>query len=273
MLRGEGDFFRTFGRSFSFSAYEHLSEKKAAESSKYFLKLMILATILMFLAAIPAFIHFSKNIDMVMDNFNSLKLSINASSKGPIVIFPGDKFREITIDWESNATTLNESKYLIAKDRFLKKTFFGTQYTNLTGFSNVLEHRETYKKLLMIATAFLIPSMFVCSYLIFGIKFFIMLLALAIIGFIVSRTIRFDIEFKNCFNIAIYSSTIGVLIAMISFPYNISIPYFRIEWIGYALSIVYFVQGVRRSGYFEERRNRGKELIHRRRYIQLREEQ
>jgi len=273
MFRGESDFFRTLGKSFSFLGYPELSERKPVASVKYFLKLMILATILLLLAAIPAFMHLSKNIDLVMDNFNSLKLSLNASSKGPIIIFPEDKSREIAINWESNETSLNTSKYLVAKDRFLKKTMFGTQYTNLTGFSNVLEHRETYKTVLTTLMIFLIPSMVVGAYVIFGVKFFLMLLALAVVGFIVSRTIKFNIEFRNCFNIAIYAATIAVLIEMIAFPYNISIPYFRIEWIGYALSVLYFAYGVKSSGYFEQHHGgREREMMHRKQYLPIREE-
>lgn len=272
MFRGDGDFFRTLGKSFSLFSYQALSERKTSDSSKYFLKLMLFASIVMFLAAIPAFVNFSKNIDLAMNNFNSLKLSINASSKGPIIIFPGDKFREVTIDWESNATQLNESHYLVAKDRILKKTLFGTQYTNLTGFSDALAHRDAYKTGLVTLVVFLMPSMFVGAYVIFGIKFILMILGLAVVGFIAARTMRFDIEFKNCFNIAIYSATIGILIEMISFPYNISIPYFRIEWIGYAISVLFFAYGVKSSGYFEERRNREREIGHRKRYIPIREQ-
>jgi len=272
MFRGDGDFFRTLGKSFGLSSYRELSERKTSDSSKYFLKLMLFASIVMFLAAIPAFVHFSRNIDLAMNNFDSLKLSINASSKGPIIIFPGDQSREVTIDWESNATQLNESQYLVSKDRILKKTFFGTQYTNLTGFSDVLTHKNVYKTALVTLLVFLIPSMFVGAYVIFGIKFFLMILALAIIGFIAARTMRFDIEFKNCFNIAIYAATIGILVEMISFPYNISIPYFRIEWIGYAISVLFFVYGAKSSGYFEERRNREREMGHRKRYIPIRDQ-
>ncbi len=272
MRRGSFDgFFRTLGRSFSFFEYEDLCEKKVSSSVKYFLKLMLFATILMFIVAIPAFLNFSSNIDKVINNFEALSIKINASSKGPIVLFPGDRHRETTIHWESNATELEEGKYLIAKDRLVKKSFFGSQYTNLSGYSNVLEHKDFYKTSLMILMAFLIPSMIVGAYVFFGIKFFIMLTILAAAGFMIMRIIRFDIDFKHCLNIAVYASTIGVIIAMAVFPYNIKLPYFRLEWVGYALSVMYFIVGLRYAGYFEERKDRERELERRRRYVPIRE--
>jgi len=271
-MRGEREgFFRTFGDCFKFHSYRELSERDPGQSAKYFLKLMILATILMFLAAIPAFMNFSRNVDKVIGNFDTLKITINATPQGPIILFPDDKSREITIDWASNATGIAQGNYLIAKDRLIKKTFFGSQYTNLTGYSNVLEHKETYKAILNIGLAFLIPSMAVGAYVFFGIKFFIMIVVLASVGFIVSRTIRFDIEYKNCFNSAVYASTIGILIAMMAFPYNIRIPYFRVEWIGYALSIIYFISALKSSGYFEKKHDREREMEHRSRFLHLKE--
>jgi hypothetical protein len=272
MLRGENSgFFRTLGDSFRFSSYEQLAEEKPAKSVKYFLLVMVVATVLMFLAAIPAFMNFSKNVDAVIDNFNSISIKINASSKGPVIIFPDDKAKEITIDWDSNATELERGKIIIAKDRYVKKTMLGSQYVNLSGFSNVLEHKEAYNNALMLLVIFLIPSMVVGAYVFFGIKFFIIILLASIIGFIISRVLRFSIELKNCFNLAVYAFTIAIFIEMVTFVYNINMPYFRIEWIGYAISIVYLILGIKNSGFMENKHDRKGEIGHRKRYFQIRE--
>jgi len=274
MARGGDGFFRTLGSAFSFSEYEWLAEKKPSDSIRYFLKLMALATVLMFIAAVPAFINFSKNIDKVIDNFDSLKITVNASSKGPIIFFPGDRHREVTFDWESNATSLEHGKYLVAKDRVIKKTLIGSQYTNISGYSDVIEHRELYRASAMILAAFLMPSLVVGAYVFFGIKFFLMVLLLAAAALVITRIIRFDVEFRQCLTIAVYASTIGIILAMALFPYNIripQIPFFRIEWLGYALSLIYFIVGLRHAGYFEKRRNRKKELSRRKNYFQIKE--
>lgn len=271
-MRGdEKGFFRTLGDAFRVSAYDELSERPPTQPAKYFLLLMVIATILMFLAAIPAFINFSKNVDQVIDNFNYLSIKINASSKGPIIIFPDDKMKEITVDWESNATEISKGKMLLAKDRLIQKTWFGSEYKNLSGLSNVIGHKEFYKNSLMLLVIFLIPSMVVGAYVFFGIKFAIFALLMAIIGFITARTIKFNINLKNCFSIAFYAITPAVLIEMITFVYNMNTPYFRVEWIGYAISIAYFVMGVKKSGFMEERRDRKGELIRRKRYYQIRD--
>jgi hypothetical protein len=272
MMRGDDKgFFRTLGDAFRVSSYSELSEKHPAQPAKYFLLLMILATILMFIAAIPAFINLSNNVGRIIDNFNYLSIKINASSKGPVIIFPDDRFKEITIDWESNATSLSKGKMLLAKDRMIKKILFGSEYTNLTGFSNVLEHRDFYKNSFMLLVLFLIPSMVVGAYVFFGIKFAVLALLLAVVGFITARTIRFNIDFRNCFNIAFYAATPAVIIEMVTFAYNLHIPYFRIEWVGYAISVFYFVMGLKKCGYFEGKRDRHGELMHRRRYLEVRE--
>lgn len=275
MLRGNEDgFFRTLGKSFSFFEYDKLSEKNIGTSIRYFLKLMVFATIIMFLLAIPAFVDLSKNVDKVLNNFEDLTISVNATSKGPIILFPGDKYKEVKIDWENNATTIEDGKFLITKESFVKKTFFGSQYTDLKGYSNVLDHKDVYKKSAMILAAFLIPSLVVGAYVFFSIKFFIMILLLALVGFIITRIIRFDIDFKNCMNISIYAWTIGILISMFVFPYNIQIPYFRIEWIGYILTAIYFIVGLKNSGYLEgkkDRKDRKKELERRRKYLTIKD--
>ncbi len=269
-MRGAREgFFRKLGKSFSFFEYEELCEKKMHESFVYFLKLMILSTLIMFIAAIPSFIGFSNSIDKVMDNFEYLELNINASSKGPVLLFPGDKHKEVIVHWESNATEIEKSKVLVGEDRIVRKTFFGSKYTNLSGYSDVLDHKEFYKKAAVILMLFLIPSMIVGAYIAFAIKFILMILVLSAVTYIITRIIRFEVEYKHCFSVAVYASTIGILVAMISFPYNIQIPFIRIEWIGYALTLVYFIVGMRYAGYFEERRDREKEMQKRKRYLEV----
>lgn len=269
-MRGARDgFFKKLAKSFSFFEYEELCEKKMSESFLYFLKLMLLATLLMFVAAIPIFIGFSNSIDKVMENFEHLELNIDASSKGPVILFPGDSYKEIIVHWESNETEIEKGRFLIGEDRFVRKTLFGSQYTNLSGYSNVLGHEDFYKKAAIMLVIFLIPSMIVGAYVLFSIKFLIMIILLSAVAYIITRIMRFEVEYKHCFNVAIYASTIGVLVAMIAFPYNIQLPLIRIEWIGYALTLVYFIVGMRYAGYFEERRDRNKEMQKRRRYIEV----
>jgi len=270
-MRGEQfKFFKALGKSFVVTDYDELGEQKLGISLKYFLKLMIVGTILLFLFSIPVFVKIPKNIDTALSAFNSLSIPLNYSQNGQIVFFQGDDQKQVTIDLTSNATTLEKGKILITNHSIIQKSWLGSEVTNTTGYSNVIVHKEQYKNAIMILLTFLMPSLIVMAYVFFSIKFFIMIMVLSFLAFVISRTIRFDVDYMHCFNSAVYAFTPALLFAMIVFPYNIHYLFLRIEWIGYAVSVVMLMLGLGSVGYFEKRRERKKEMLDRKRYVELR---
>jgi len=269
-MRGEPiPFFQTFGRIFALGDYDDFSEQKAGRSVKYFFKLMIMGTILLFLFAIPVFMKFSENFDSSLSKFNSLAMPPAYSMKEPVVFFRGDSQKQITIDLASNATTIESGKMLVTNHSIIQRSWLGSEVTNITGYSNVLEHRETYKSLLSVALLFMLPSLIVLAYVAFGIKFLLMILAVSFAVFVISRVARFEISYLNCFNCTLYPFTIAILFSMIVFPYNIHFSFVRVEWLGYALSVLLTIVGIQSVGYFGKKPEKG-ERAKRRNYIELR---
>jgi len=268
-MRGEPiRFLQVFGRIFALGDYDDFAEQKPSRSVKYFLKLMILGTILLFLFSIPAFMKFSEKFGDSLSKFNYLTLSLNYSMKEPIVFFSGDSQKQLTIDLGSNSTTIESGKLLITNHSIIKKSWLGSELINTTGYSNVLEHKDKYRGFLTGILLFMLPSLVVLAYLFFSIKFFAMILIISFATFVISRVVRFEVGFKDCFNCTLYPFTIAIIAGMILFPYNIHYYFIRAEWIAYAVSIIMMIIGIQSAGYVTKKPEKG-EKLKRRSYVEM----
>ncbi|MEM4336768.1 MAG: DUF1189 family protein [Candidatus Woesearchaeota archaeon] len=269
-MRGEPiPFFSTFGKIFALNDYDDFAEQKVGRSIKYFLKLMILGTILLFIFSIPKLINFSESFDKSLSKFNYLTISLNYSMKEPLIFFEGDNKKQITIDLNSNATTINKGKILVTNSSIIKRSWFGSSWTNTTGYSNIITHKETYKNFFIGFILFMLPSLMLLAYIVFAIKFFIIILLVSFLTFVIARTIRFEVDYLHCFNCTLYPFTIAILLSMMLFPYNIHYGFFRVEWLGYIVSVIFLAIGIQSVGYFS-RKPEKRDKIRRKSYVELR---
>jgi hypothetical protein len=77
-------------------------------------------------------------------------------------------------------------------------------------------------------------------------KFGALILLVATVGFIAARIIRFGVTYPECIKIAIYASTIMVLLSAVANAFNINIFYMQ-----YVAFVAYFCLGSIKAGEFE----------------------
>ena len=184
------------------------------------------------------------------------------------LFFEGESKKQVTIDLNSNATSIDRGKMLVTNSSVIKRSWFGSSITNTTGYSNVVEHSETYKSLFTGLILFMIPSLVVLAYIAFAVKFFVMILIISLIAFIIARVTRFEVDYAHCFNCTVYPFTVAIIFAMIVFPYNIHYGFFRLEWAGYIVSIILLAIGMQSVGYFGKKPEK-RDRIKRRSYVEL----
>jgi len=248
---GYKGFIRAVFRCFNPNAYFELSNLKIKQSLSYLLKLLFFVFVVMLILYIPFLIKFQSKIDDKLNNFNTLSIKINASMKKPIVFFENTN-KQLIINTNANTTEFENGMFLITNDSFVKKRFlFGYEVKNMTGYSNVLEHRDFYKGIVTLMFILLLPSILIILFLFYSIKYFIMAFVVSFLSLIIVRLIRFEIDYKSILNITIFSLTPSILFELIIKPFNITIPYFKIHWIGYIVSLFYLVYGISQTGYFD----------------------
>lgn len=253
-MRGEYlGFLRTVGSALNPGAYFSLSESKIKNTFKYLIKLIFFAFVIMCLLYIPFLVQLPAKIDDLFGTFSVLNVTINTTMKQPIVLFPNDPGMMITIDTSSNATQLSQGSVLLTNDYLIRKRFlFGQEVINLGGYSNLLAHRDLYRGIAIIAFAALLPTILVLTFLYFLVKYLVIGIVASLLALIVVRVVRYEIDYKSILNISLYATTISVFVELFTTPFDIVIPYIKIAWIGYLLSLFYLIYGIRETGFFDK---------------------
>ncbi len=242
-------FFRKIVASFNPIDYEDLAAENVKSSFFYLAGIMLLAFVIMSLLFIPQALNISHTIDANLANFNSLKLSTDISQKSPLAL---GKEGDFVIDLNSNATDVQKGT-LVTSSRVIQHSWLGTSVYDISGYSDIVAHKDFYKGLAYRLLALMLPSLLILGYLYFLVKFAVLILLVSFVALIIVRISRYEVSFKSILNSTVYASTAAILVEMFTMPFKIPIPYFRIEWMGYILSLVFLYLGIREIGFFEKK--------------------
>lgn len=261
------NFLRTFASSLNFLSYERLSEARIKDTFKYLAKLVLVFFIIFCLLMIPRIVKLSGTLDKEIGKFSTFQLNTNLTQKEPIVLYGRDSRMMVTIDSTSNATTVAKGKYLITSDNVVKKSWLGTEVTSIEGYSDVLKHKEFYKKLAFILVGLALPGIILFGYVGYLIKYIILSLIVSFFILIFSRLLRYEVSYKQIFNSTVYGMTIAVILEAVLKPF-IHIPYIGVSGVALIAGIIWASVGVSRIGFFERKKGGGQKT-RKRGYIEL----
>lgn len=248
---GSAHFFKTIGRALNPVAYEDLSFRLFKNCFKYLFLFLLVTFLLATVISIPKLAALPGQVASELDKFATFNVNITTSMTDQANLLPDNQFLHIdTRSAEANMTedrslfkTLITSDYLYTKKLYLNKV----SRVELAPYKDVTANKEKISKLLSWLLLLLIPSLLIFGYMIYAIKYIILILAASVLALIAVRLARFDISFSQLFKIALFATTPLIIIEILLLPFNIDTYYLQ-----YFVYIAFLVIGIAISGSFEK---------------------
>lgn len=243
-------FYRKFFGSFNPLNYSEYADYTFKLSFTYFMSLIFNIFIVMMILFLPVILNWPADLHAKFDQFEEFTLEGDVTTIEPI------KFTEqnpwLVLNSKSNVSS-NAGHIVIDGGKIYFNIPLRQFLIDLTGYSDVKEHRTALIPLILFGFVLMLPSLLLILYFGFAIKYGLMIIIGALIAFLIARMIKFHIGLGHVMNIAVFASTLTIVISIISFPLGININY--LEFIPFA---VYMVLGMARAGKFGEKKAKHK---------------
>lgn len=252
-------FLRTLIKSLNPFAYEELVlENSIYAAYKYLAALLLFGVIGMAIAGIPVLLNFTTSIDNQLDKFNTFKINADIDVKEPILLPQMNP--KVIIDSQANRSEIGNRLVYIKKDSIEIKPkpcvwfkplciYYNLlnkrQVTDLTGYSDVLTHREWYKTIAYKLFLLMVPGILALHYIVFGAKYLIMSALATVLGLIVCRLVRFEVLLRDVWKVSIFSLSLTAMVELITVPLKVDL-----LGVQYAVYAFYFIFGLSKVGYF-----------------------
>lgn len=219
--------------------YGDYSEFPIKLSFNYLNALIFSSMILMLLLFIPAVTTWPATISSEMNKFSQFKVSTNVSTIEPLK-FPNEN-PFLVINAKSNFSS--DAPIIIDGSKIYYKLAWNRYNANFTNYSDVKLNKEKYIPVILTILALMIPSLLLGMYLWFLLKFLAVIVVMTTIAFVVTRLVKYDMQFKRILNIAFHASTLTVIASLILIPFAIKT--YALEYVPF---FIYLIFGIISAG-------------------------
>ena len=214
-----GEFFSSFRKSMIPHKYRFLITKNKADALSYFMTLMSLSIILMMFISIPFLFILHDRLVTQFHSFKKLKFSYDVQVSDPIVI--GIRTPQIIIDTTGKYTKLEQGSLLIT-DKIIDYKILGlTNRIYLSDFNDLTKKQTSVVSSVLFLLVLLLPSLLIWLFVAQFIKYILIVLAVALIGKAFAQMMKYEINFAQSLIVAVYASTLMVLLDTILLPFNL----------------------------------------------------
>ena len=214
------EFIKTIGKSMYPHSLRKLGERKLGEAVSYLLSLVFVSFIIMSIFALPTLIGIGGYVNDQFSKVEELSIDINFKTTEPIIIT--ERNPQIAIDTTGTIAEVNDTRALVTNEAILY-TFFGrTRSINLTQFKDVKANKDEVTKNLLWLLLLILPSVIIGLYVIYLLKYIILILLVTWIVYGICRIFNLKLKFKRLLTMGIYASTIMVILEIIAIPFGLS---------------------------------------------------
>ncbi|MBD3310100.1 DUF1189 domain-containing protein [Candidatus Woesearchaeota archaeon] len=216
---GWKDFFMTIIRSLYPDSYKELSENRFTHALRYFPLALLLFFAVMCLMYIPAVAGLPGLLDEEFSKIELLKFTVEHDIPEALMIPKEDPF--IIVDTSGEHTELDEESVLVTSGKIQYKPLVSVQEIKTSSEIDATEYKGNVVDLITVIFIFMIPSLMILMYLIFFVKFAAIIIITALIAFVIARIAKNEITFKRLLIVAVYASTIMMLVEVLAKPLGI----------------------------------------------------
>lgn len=224
----------TFLKTLNPNTYQRLCEEfDVWDATKQFLCTFGLLFLVMLLLFVPSILVGAPKLSAAVESFDSLSVTGNVSASQPVVLL-NDPL--VVVNLSNNATLGKETLLFTNKDIEWKRFyFFGHSSQNWSVLTDAKTYSANeYTALLL----FLAPSLAFWLGVLLLASDLVLILCLTLLAYLVPRLWGFRIGFADTLKVALFSSSIMLLIEMILLPFD------RLFWLPVLLFIVFLAVGV-----------------------------
>lgn len=195
------------------SHWAEISERSMGNGIGFFSKVLLAAFVVMMLVHIPVLIKMPSFISEQLSKFDTLRLAGNFTMSSPIKLPRSEPV--VIFDTSGAYTELTSERVLITQNKVYYRPFFKTHSVNTEELKDLRNNREQVKAFLAVLVFFLLPSILVYAYIAVWLKYFLMILTLAVMVFLLLDLTHWRRTWKELFVLSCYVSTLPVLAEVI----------------------------------------------------------
>lgn len=227
--------------------YHNVADRKLWLGFKHVFLVLLLCFGIMLVILIPFFASLPNTVYNELKKFDTLAVNGTASMSEPIEI--PKRNTVLAIDTTGKLTLLEKEKVLVTKEYIYFKFFTKTKRISIDKLMNIGGYKKEFVWMLISFLALIIPSLLFYTYLIFLIKYLLVILVLALIVFVTERLLLlYKVSFKRVFNVLMFAIAPMALIEICFIPINTDylIPLFTVYYVNFYLvsTLVYLVLSV-----------------------------
>jgi hypothetical protein len=233
-------FFGVLIRTVNPLSYKKLCTASAWQGFRFYIHLLIFSFILFFLITIPYLFSFYDEIRIEANNLNTFNLAPQLDINQSI------SFDDFGIVVTNDKSYDNEFLLVTQKSIYLKNNiclfsdiaciwFSNPKQLDFSNAQELVSDRDKFTHIVFSFILLMLPGIFMLLFLFLFVKYLLIILLYALVGFIYTTAIRYEIHLRQLFLLAVYSLTLSIVVET---AFGI---YFETYYIPYIASFVLFV--------------------------------
>lgn len=218
-------FFWDLLNSFNPFYYHNVADRDLWPSFKHLFKVLAFCFLVMLIMFIPFFVTLPNTLYQELQKFDEFSIGGNLSMTESIELPESNP--KVIIDTTGATTEMENEKVLVTKDYIYFKHFRSTKRINFDKLMDVAGHKKEYVWMLISFLALIIPSLLFYAYMIFLLKYLLIMLVITLLFYFVERVLLlYKVSFKRVFNTVMFAVAPMALleIALLAFDTSYLIP-------------------------------------------------
>lgn len=195
------EFSKKIFSSFIPAEYDNFVQKPMKEVFVHFVLVLLVFVLLVAVLNVPKAAMYPEKFGAEFSKFSQFKVNVNATAKEPVDLWL------VSIDTNNN-TNLKEEGVRFSKNYLQIKylSFMPPVKENISEYKDFIKSSDKVRGKLIFLGILLIPSLLFAAYLYYFIKFSLIILIATIVGLVISRIAKHDIEFLSIIKVCIFAS-------------------------------------------------------------------
>jgi len=225
------EFFLLMGKSLSPNTYKDLASGSMKQAIIYFLGVLSLAFIITMLLYVPVLADLSLNLDKGLSKLTKLNISINIETSEPIY------FNNIglAIDTTGKLSNISNEKVLVTNKYIFTKPLKCMLFSPLCLLSkekmntlslepkNLMDYKKDMISMANTLIILLIPAIVVSLYLMYMVKYILIILLASILAFLITRIRLYEVKLSKTIKLAAYTVTPMIFIEVINLRFGFNL--------------------------------------------------